>query len=289
MRLLLNILVLLPLSFSPGIKSNSINLAERHAHSHSVNTLTRQPSVGRLEQVTQLPAELPQRVMGLAYDGENLWATIYLGRGRYATFNPATAVWKISDSDQQHTAIKLVAGAFESPGAICFAKNRLWVGGAYGESFGSIDLQTWQVVNVIKGKLREDTASQSYSSMACDGSNVWIAWHWFKYKLPVSETELLLKVDPETGKVINQYPLPTRNQDGKCSGSRNDGTHGLTWDGEQLWHIKDNMLTALDPSTGAVTAYFELNQLKRPSGLAWDGKAMWISEFDGKIWRLPFD
>ena len=289
MRLLLNILVLLPLSFSPGIKSNSVNLAERHAYSHSVNTLTRHPSVGRLEQVTQLPAELPQRVMGLAYDGENLWATIYLGRGRYATFNPATAVWKISDSDQQHTAIKLVAGAFESPGAICFAKNRLWVGGAYGESFGSIDLQTWQVVNVIKGKFREDTASQSYSSMACDGSNVWIAWHWFKYKLPVSETELLLKVDPETGKVIQQYPLPTRNQDGKCSGSRNDGTHGLTWDGVQLWHIKDTLLTAIDPSTGAIRDYFELNQLKRPSGLAWDGNALWISEFDGKIWRLPFD
>ena len=312
MRLLLNILVLLPLSFSPGIKSNSVNLAERHAYSHSVNTLTRHPSVGRLEQVTQVPAELPQRVMGLAYDGENLWATIYLGRGRYATYNPATAVWKISDSDQQHTAIKLVAGAFESPGAICFSNNRLWVGGAYGESFGSIELQTWQVVNVIKGKFREDTASQSYSSMACDGSNVWIAWHWFRYNLPVSETQLLLKVDPETGKVIKQYPLPARNQkgkfcgpetgkiikqyplpthdeEGKFCGSQNDGTHGLTWDGVQLWHIKDNLLTAIDPSTGAVRDYFELNQLKRPSGLAWDGKALWISEFDGKLWRLPFD
>jgi hypothetical protein len=289
MRLLLNILVIVPLSFLPGIKSGSVTPTEKHAYSYSVNSLTRQPSVGRLEQVTQLPAELPQRVMGLAYDGENLWASIYLGRGHYATFNPATAVWKVSDSDQQHSAIKLVAGAFESPGALCFANNRLWVGGSYGESFGSIDLQTWQVVKLIKGKYREDTASQSYSSMACDGSNVWIAWHWFKYKLPVSETELLLKVDPETGKVINQYPLPTRNQDGKCSGSRNDGTHGLTWDGVQLWHIKDNMLTALDPSNGTVTAYFELNQLKRPSGLAWDGNALWISEFDGKIWRLPFD
>jgi hypothetical protein len=33
---------------------------------------------------------------------------------------------------------------------------------------------------------------------------------------------------------------------------------------------------------------YTLPEIKRASGLAWDGRAMWISEFDGKIWRLPF-
>jgi hypothetical protein len=36
-----------------------------------------------------------------------------------------------------------------------------------------------------------------------------------------------------------------------------------------------------------VTGEYKLDQLKRPSGLAYDGSALWIAEFDGKIWRLP--
>jgi hypothetical protein len=35
-----------------------------------------------------------------------------------------------------------------------------------------------------------------------------------------------------------------------------------------------------------VTAQYTFDDLKRPSGLAWDGHALWIAEFDGKIWRL---
>ena len=34
------------------------------------------PEIRELKLVAQIPPELPQRVMGLAYDGENLWATI---------------------------------------------------------------------------------------------------------------------------------------------------------------------------------------------------------------------
>lgn len=109
---------------------------------------------------------------------------------------------------------------------------------------------------------------------------VWIAWHWTKYSLPNSQTQMLLKVEPKTGIVIAAYPLPP--------GRRNDMTHGLTFDGSLLWHAKDNRLTSIDPSTGQVTARYTLGQIKRVSGLAWDDRALWISEFDGKIWRLPF-
>lgn len=288
MRSLFSILVLVPLLFLVGTESSARNLIDRPTYSVSANALPR-PNLNQLEQVTELPEELPRRVMGLAYDGEQLWATIYLGLGRYATFSPSTHLWKLSERIEEHLAIRKVAGAFGSPGAICFANNKLWVAGAYGESFGSIDLQTWQVEHLFKGKYRDDPASQFYSSMACEGSNVWIAWHWFRYSLSRSQTELLLKVDPETGKVINQYALPSIDCGNSCCGTRNDGTHGLTWDGTQLWHMKDQTLSAIDPSSGAVTASFRLNQLKRPSGLAWDGDALWIAEFDGKIWRLPFE
>ena len=234
--------------------------------------------VGGLQLVAQLPKELPQRIMGLAYDGQKLWATVYLGRGRYATLDPSTLLWEISSEDRQHAPIGKVSGSFQSPGAICFANGSLWVAGAYGDSFGLIDTQDWSIQRMFKGKQREDVASQTYSSMAFDGNHLWMAWHWFRYDLLISQTQLLLKVDPETGKVVAVYPAP--------SGTRNDGTHGLTWDGSKLWHAKDSRLSTIDPSTGLVTGQYIFKQLKRPSGLAWDGQALWIAEFDGKIWRL---
>lgn len=236
--------------------------------------------VEKLQLVAQLPAELPQRVMGFAYDGEKFWVSLYLDRGRYATLDPSTLGWEVNDLDEHRKVIREVSGAFETPGGICFVQDKLWVAGAYGESFGSIEMRDWKIGRIFKGKQREDSASQSYSSMAFDGSYLWIAWHWFKYKLPVSQTQLLLKVKPETGEVVSAYPAP--------AGTRNDGTHGLTWDGARLWHAKDNRLSSIDPSTGRVTARYTLKQIKRPSGLAWDGQALWLAEFDGKIWRLPF-
>lgn len=239
------------------------------------------PNLNQLKLVAQLPDELPQRVMGFAYDGEKFWATIYHGRGRYATLNPSTLTWEINNELGHHTAIKTIAGAFESPGGICFIKDRMWITGSYGASFGSIDTNTWSVERLFKGKQREDKASQSYSSVACDGNFLWIAWHWFRYDLPVSETQLLLKVDLETGKLVNYFPAP--------AGTRNDGTHGLTWDGAKLWHMKDNRLSSIESTTGEITGQYMLQQITRPSGLAWARDALWVIEFDGKVWRLPFE
>jgi hypothetical protein len=238
------------------------------------------PNLEGLRLVAQLPAELPQRVSGFAYDGEKLWVTIYHGQGRYATLNPATLKWEIGAADESSRAISKAAGAFASPGGICFIEGKLWVAGSYGGSFGSVDRQSWKVEHLFEGSQRNDKASQSYAGMAFDGSSLWIAWHWFKYKLAESETQLLLKIDPQTGKVMGEYPLP--------AGTRNDGVHGLTWDGVRLWHMKDNRLSAIDSFTGAVSTQYTLHQIVRPSGLAWDGEALWIVEFDGKVWRLPF-
>ena len=245
-----------------------------------VTSIAGEPDLRELKRVAHLPPELPQRIMGLAYDGEKLWASIYLGKGRYSTLDPSTLNWATNNEDEHSKVIGSVAGDFQSPGGICFAKDMLWITGAYGRSFGSIDTKTWKVQSLFKGKQREDAASQSYSSVACDGNHLWIVWHWFRYDLPVSQTQLLLKVDPASGKVVEQYPAP--------GGTRNDGTHGLTWDGTKLWHIKDNKLSSIEPSTGVIAAQYAVDEIKRPSGLAWANSALWITEFEGQIWRLPF-
>lgn len=239
------------------------------------------PSLDDLKLVTRLPAELPQRVSGFAFDGEKFWVSIYHGGGRHATLDPKSLSWKASNSDARHQVIRKVAGKFESPGGICFVNGKLWLAGSYGESFGAINTHTWEVEHLFQGKQRDGIGSQSYAGMAFDGSHLWIAWHWFNYSLPDAQTQLLLKVELETGTVVGQYPAP--------AGTRIDGTHALTWDGTKLWHMKDQQLASIDPVSGAVISFYTLKDIKRPSGLAWDGTgALWIAEWDGKIWRLPF-
>jgi hypothetical protein len=258
------------------IRNASQPLESRQSLAASIEVHRANP--GELKFVTQLPSELPQRVMGFTYDGEKLWAMIYQGRGRYATLNPSTLEWQISNSEEQHKAIIEVARLFQSPGGISFANGKLWVASSYGVSFGCIDTQNWKVTHFFNGKYREDRASQSYSGMAYDGRYLWVAWHWFRYNLPATQTQLLLKIEPETGEVVTQFPLPP--------GTQNDGTHGLAWDGTKLWHMKDSKLSSIDPFTGDVIDQYYIGEIKRPSGLAWDGQALWIAEFEGKIWRL---
>lgn len=240
------------------------------------------PRLGSLELVAQLPAELPQRVSSLAYDGKKVWVMVYLGLGRHALLDPSTLEWELSRDERRHKAIREVVGASLGPSGLCFAGDKLWAGSPVGASFGYIETSEWKVGRVFKGRQRESPArnSQVYAGLACDGRYVWIAWHWFRYDVPTTQTQLLLKIEPESGQVLAEYPLP--------AGHPTDSTHGLTWDGSRLWHAKDNRLSAIEPSTGLVTEQHVLPGVRRASGLAWDGESLWIAEFDGKIWRLRF-
>lgn len=239
-----------------------------------------EPDLSSLRLVAELPEGLPKRVSGLAYDGRKIWVMIYLGGGRHARLDPTTLEWEVSRDHARHAAIAEVSGSFNSPSGVCFAGDRLWVGGSYGDSFGYVDTRDGKVGRAFKGRQREDKRSQSYSGLACDGRHLWVAWHWTRYDLPETQTQLLLKIDAETGRVDAEYPLP--------AGTANDMVHGLTSDGSRLWHMKDGRLSSIDPGTGALGVQYRLPQVKRPSGLAWDGSSLWIAEFDGKIWRLSF-
>lgn len=240
------------------------------------------PLIDELQAVSQLPAEIPQRVTALAFDGEKLWFAVYLDKGRYATYNPKNGEWKYSDSEPHHQAIRQISQPFSSASGMAFDGKKLWLSGSYGASFGRINTENWQVEKSFSQMVRPDLAktnSQSYASMAFDGNNLWIAWHLFEYQLPASEVQQLLKIEPETGSILAKYPLPV--------GTRNDMTHGLTFDGTNLWHVKDRRLTTIDLD-GKLIGGYDLKELKRPSGLAWDGNSLWIVEFNGKLWKLPF-
>ncbi len=237
----------------------------------------RRPQIDRLEQVVD-PDKLV-RASGVAFGGMQIWCVVYHGQGHYAILNPTEKSWSFSKNVKYQAAIRQVAGKIGSPGGVCFVDGKLWIAGSYGESIGCINTENWKVVRHFKGKQREDKASQSYAGVTHDGEHLWVAWHWYKYDLSAAKTQLLLKMDPETGKVLGEFPIP--------GGKRRDGAHGLTWDGTNLWHIKDQTLSAIEPAGGNVVARYVLEKLTRPTGLAWDSTTLWITEFSGALWKLP--
>jgi hypothetical protein len=239
------------------------------------------PLINKLKQVSQIPVEVPQRVQAIALEGNNLWFSIYLDKGRYVKYNRQTDTWDFEQDTNLRGSIPKVTGRFASPGAMVFIEGKLWLGSSYGESFGWIDINDGKQFKVFEKLYKPGLkGSQSYSDMTFDGTYIWAAWHSFNWRTDESKTQLLLKIDKDTGEVIAEYPLPP--------GNASDGTHGLAFDGTTLWHAKGKKLSAIDLN-GKLTTQYALPELNRPSGLVWDGSSLWIVEFNGKLWNLPFE
>lgn len=241
----------------------------------------RVPAVSELEEVAQLPAEVPQRVGALAFDGKKLWFATYAGRGAYATYDPVSKNWDTTQDQKLKDAIARNTGRSQSAGGMVFVDGKIWVASSSGESFGSIDLAD-PTKHIAYERFHNSaligTTSQSYSDMTFDGNHLWLVWHGFYYKPDGTKTQLLFKIDKNTGDVLAEFPLTERE--------RQDGAHGLAWDGHSLWHAKGKWLTEYD-AEGKKRSEVRLEKVTRPSGLAWDGKSLWIAEFGGKLWRLP--
>jgi len=238
------------------------------------------PVLAELEEVAQLPAKVPQRVTALAFDGEKLWFAIYLGRGQYVTYDPTSGEWNLDQDPILRASISKVTGQFASAAGMVFVDGKMWLGSAYGDSFGWIDVDHPDSSKTYaRHHLENHPGTQSYADFASDGEYIWSAWSVLGDTKGRIKNEMLLKIDKETGAVVDQYTL--------LKGNRPMMSHGLTYDGHRLWHVKENLLSSID-KYGVVTGQFELSGIKRADGLAWDGHSLWIVEFNGKLWRLPF-
>jgi len=216
------------------------------------------PDVGRLERV--VTSTKPKRIFGLTFVGDQMWGAVLYGGGRYTILDTKARTW----TARQAPASARTGGTFHTPGGMCFVNGKLWIASIFGESISCVDLQTWELVRQFKGQEEGGCAGMAY-----DGRHLWMLWG-----------DLLLKKDPETGKIVGKFPAPPAKP--------GDGAHGLAWDGARLWHAKDQALSAIEASTGKVIRQYTIEQLKRPSGMAWDGRSLWIAEFSGTVWRLPF-
>ena len=144
------------------------------------------PDLEQLKFVTQLTPEVPRRVSSIAFDGENF--------GGSASIRATTASMRLSILP--HCSGRSVTnGNHAKPSVTCRVRSTvpadsasltvgLWIGGSYGDSFGSIDPRDWKIENKFSVRQRDGPASQSYAGLAYDGNHLWIAWHWNKYSYP---------------------------------------------------------------------------------------------------------
>lgn len=238
------------------------------------------PALGQLKQVSQLPVDVAQRAAAIAFDGERFWVPLYLDRARLVSFDPKTETWDTTRNDLLASLSLRVSGRATSPGGITFANGRMWFANTYGDSLGWIDLENPEKFKKYQRIVRPDwEGTQSYTDLTFDGTSIWASWLATDYYgVDKLKTQLLLEIDPTNGEIISTSQIPF--------GGLSDLAHGLTWDGENLWYGFQNSLRAIDRK-GKELAKYSLKGVGRISGIAWDGDALWIIEFDGKLWRLP--
>ncbi|OGN90530.1 MAG: hypothetical protein A2Z70_01840 [Chloroflexi bacterium RBG_13_48_17] len=103
----------------------------------------------------------------------------------------------------------------------------------------------------------------SPEGLAWDGSHLWVV---------DSATHLLYRVDPTTGKSVQELTV-TAGQ-----------PRGVAWDGKNLWVLDEEagVILRLDPKTGQETMSIKAPRLDLESpwsttGLTWDGKYLWVA------------
>ncbi|MFL6466419.1 MAG: hypothetical protein ACJ72Z_00525 [Pyrinomonadaceae bacterium] len=234
----------------------------------------------QIKQVSQLPADVPQRANAIAFDGEKFWVPLYVDRGRIVTFDPKTETWDTKQDPKFAAAANRIFGKTLSPGGITFVDGKMWVANTYGDSFGWIDVDDPSTNMRYDKVIRPEwTNSQSYTDLTFDGTSIWASWlAGDYYGIDPSKTQLLLEINPKSGEVVSTFQIRF--------GGLADMAHGLAWDGENFWYGFQNSLRALDRQ-GKALAKYSIKGISRISGLAWDGEALWIIEFNGKLWRLP--
>ncbi|MBN2215547.1 MAG: glutaminyl-peptide cyclotransferase [Bacteroidales bacterium] len=96
------------------------------------------------------------------------------------------------------------------------------------------------------------------TGMAFDGHHLWIA----DYK-----TDLIYKLDPESGNILYQIPSP------------GFWPMGLAWDGENLWNVdkQQKKIFKIDSQDGTVLLTIDAPG-SQPEGLTWDGTTLWVGD-----------
>jgi len=128
--------------------------------------------------------------------------------------------------------------------------------------FGWIMLNLASSVFAVTGDVETSFASPGScpTGLTFDGKYLWNCDR---------KTDVIYKIDPKDGKVVDSLPTP---------GYR---PLGLAWDSKYLWCVdaweENYFIYKIDPKTG-VTLKTVWAPTDRPEGLTWDGKYLWIAD-----------
>jgi transglutaminase-like putative cysteine protease len=81
------------------------------------------------------------------------------------------------------------------------------------------------------------------------------------------KTDMIYKINPEDGKVVDSISSPGFRPVGLC------------WDGKTLWNVdaEENLIFQIDVKSGVATKTLSA-PCQMPQGLAWDGQYLWIAD-----------
>ena len=112
------------------------------------------------------------------------------------------------------------------------------------------------VIGTVQGSF--PTPFNCPTGLATDGASLYLADR---------KSDLIYKIDPKSGKILDQLPAPGFKP------------YGLTFDGKHLWVVdaEENIIVQIDPATRMNIKTLP-NLATGASGLAWDGQYLWVGD-----------
>jgi streptogramin lyase len=181
-------------------------------------------------------------------------------RGDYPVHHPSVEIlWKSPDGH---------------PNALEACEEGLWVGEQVTDNAYLLDWDTGKVQRKIA------TQSSNTSGIAYGGGFLWVAANgkslWRDPKPTDATTGVVIKVDPQTGKTVERYPVPGGG-----------GVHGLLWAENSLWITTLSLKSLTQVDADFKTLRSVPVPLDRAHGLAWDQGSIWcVFTSDYQILRL---
>lgn len=209
------------------------------------------PAGIQLTSVFTGPSDLPG---DLAWDGEALWVVDPIDvRLRRVDVSSGTVLAEVELPSPDDWVV-----------GIAWDGEALWAALAFPPGLMQLDPETGQSRRELSLPLEGE---EDPLSLTWDGEALWI----------LTESALV-RVDPQTGEKLTRLPLPG----GEVS--------AVTWAQSQLIITERTLrlLMVLSPIDGHVVISWPLpDPILSPSGIAWDGRTLWLSEeIDGRVYQL---